>query len=103
MSKQQQETPAWHAIVGDDWEPVLFGEETEQHNSVLESQGWVESCDGGGFIYASDMKPRRRRRRSYDVLTMKRGVTYCRIKAAKPGDRFMLTEDGELVPIEVDE
>ena len=103
MSEQQQETPVWHAIVGEGWEPVQFGDEARRLDYVLESQGWVPTCDGGGFIYASGMKPRRRCKRSYDIFTHMSGITYGRVTAAKPGDRFMLTKNGELVLIEVEE
>ena len=102
MSEQEQESPAWHAIVGDGWEPVLIGELAGQNDQVLKAEGWVNSFDDGGFILQECGRPRRRRKRLYDVSTEKGGVTHCRINAAKPGDRFMLTQNGELVPIEVD-
>ena len=97
--EQQQETPVWHSIVGDGWEPVLIGERTKMHEQELFSKGWLAHHDGG-FIYSGNMRPRRRRKRSYDVLAMKDGVNYCRVKAAKPGDCFMLTDKGELIPVD---
>ena len=103
MSEQQQETPVWHAIVGEGWEPVLIGELARQNDQVLEAQGWVDNSDGGGFILQECGKPRRRRKRLYEIRTMIGFAQYCRIKKAKPGDCFMLTQDGELVPIEVEE
>ena len=103
MSDQEQEAPAWHAIVGEDWESVRFGDSTKRNDHVLESQGWIAQRDGGGFVYAHGMQPRRRRKRLYDVRAISGGVTYCHINAAKPGDCFRLTEHGELIQIEVDE
>ena len=103
MSEQEEETPAWHAIVGDGWEPVQLGDETKADDSVLFAMGWVAQPDGGGFVYSDGMRPRRRRKKPYDVLAMKGAVIHGHIKAAKPGDCFMLTQNGGLVPIEVDE
>ena len=103
MSEQEQETPAWHAIVGEGWEPVRFGDETKADDEVLRSQGWVSFYGDGGFTYKSNMMPRRRRRKLYDIRSTKGGVAYCHITAAKPGDCFRLTDNGELVPIGVNE
>ena len=103
MSEQENETPVWHSCVGDGWEPVLFGERTADNEDELLARGWVAQQNSGGFIYSGGMRPRRRRKRRYDVQVVSGGVNYCRIKAAKPGDCFMLAEDGELVPIEVEE
>ena len=103
MSEQEEETPAWHAIVGEGWEPVRFGDETKADDEVLRSQGWVSFHGDGGFTYKSNMMPRRRRKRSFDVLAMKGAVIRCHINAAKPGDCFRLTENGELIKIEVGE
>ena len=100
--QEEQEALAWHAIVGEGWEPVQFGDETKRGDHVLESEGWVAQRDGGGFSYACGMQPRRRRKRSFDVLTRKAGVTYCHITAAQPGECFRLTEHGELIKIEVE-
>ena len=102
MSEQQQETPVWHAIVGEGWEPVQFGEAVKAGDQELLAIGWVVQYDSG-CTYDWNMRPRRRRKRLYDVVTTRAGVTLFRIKAAKPGDRFMLAQNGELVPIEVDE
>ena len=101
--EQQQETPVWHSIVGEGYEPVLIGEMTKADEDELFARGWVGQRDTGGVVYSVGMRPRRRRKRRYDVQVMSGGVNYCRIKAAKPGDCFMLAEDGELVPIEVEE
>lgn len=100
---EQEEVPVWHAIVGDDWEPVLFGDQAEETDEVLVAKGWAKSFDDGGFIYRPAMIPRRRRKRFYDIFTHIGRVTYCRIKGAKPGDRFTLTKYGELVPIKLKE
>ena len=101
--EQEKQTPAWHAIDGEGWRPVRIGEETRNDDEALTAAGWAEVNDSGGFVYKRFMMPRRRQKALYDVFTHIGGATYGRIKAAKPGDCFMLTEDGELVPIEVDE
>lgn len=100
MSEQENETPVWHAWVGEGWEPVLFGEITKQDEEVLLAGGWANGSDSGGYIYNQTMRPRRRRKRRYDVQVMSGGVNYCRIKGAKPGDYFMLSDDGELIPVD---
>ena len=99
--KQEQPVPVWHKIVGDDCEPVLVGQLTKTDDEVLVAGGWI-TASAGGFRQTADSLPRRRRKRRYDVQVMSGGVNYCRIKAANPGDCFMLAEDGELVPIEVE-
>jgi len=98
--EQEHETPVWHSIVGEGWEPVLFGEVTKPDEQVLISGGWVDDCSVNGFIYSADVRPRRRRKRRFDVIAMSGGVNYCRIKAAKPGDCFMLTNNGQLIPVD---
>ena len=103
MSEQENETPVWHSIVGEGWEPVQFGEITKQDEEVLLAGGWANGSDSGGCIYNPSMRPRRRRKRRYDVQVMSGGVNYCRIKGAKPGDYFMLANNGELIPVEVEE
>jgi len=100
--EQQQETPVWHSIVGEGYEPVLIDQLTKTDDEVLVAGGWI-TASAGGFRQTADSLPRRRRKRRYDVQVMSGGVNYCRIKAANPGDCFMLAEDGELVPIEVEE
>ena len=100
---QEQETPAWHTIVGEGWEPVLLGEETKADEEELFAKGWVPQRDNGLFIYSDDMRPRRRRKQLYDVRTVRDGINFCYIKAAKPGDCFRLTDRGELVQFEVEE
>ena len=103
MSEQEQETPVWHAIVGEGWEPVQIGQLTERKDQVLLARGWADQpVANTGLMYGPDMRPRRRLKRSYDISSHIDGTTYGRIKAAKPGDRFVLTQNGELVPIEVD-
>ena len=102
MSEQEQCTPVWHAIVGEGWRPVQIGDTALASDDVLRAGGWVRANDGGKFIYQPNMIPRRRRQRSYDVLAMHDGVNFCRVKAAKPGQCFMLTNNGELIPVEVE-
>ena len=58
---EQEEVPVWHAIVGDGWEPVQFGEITKADEHELFSKGWVLQRDNG-FIYTENMRPRRRRK-----------------------------------------
>ena len=101
--EQEKQTPAWHAIVGEGWRPVRIGEETGNDDEALTAGGWAEVSDSGSFVYKRFMMPRRRRKRLYDVRATKGGVTYCHINAAKPGDCFRLTENGELIKIQVDE
>lgn len=99
--EQEQETPVWHAIVGEGWEPVLFGEIARPDEEVLLGSGWIKASPYGcGFVFGPEHKPRRRRKRRYDVQVMSGGVNYCRIKAAKPGQCFMLTNNGELIPVD---
>ena len=98
----ERPVPVWHSIVGADHEPVQVNDVTHLGEDVLVASGWIAAL-GGGFRQQPDSLPRRRRKRRYDVRVMSGGVNYCRIKAAKPGDCFMLAEDGELVPIEVEE
>ncbi len=101
--EQKKQTPVWHAIVGEGWRPVRIGEETRNDDEALTAVGWAEVNDSGSFVYKRYMMPRRRREALYDVFTHINGSTYGRIKAAKPGDCFMITQSGELVPIEVEE
>jgi hypothetical protein len=98
----EQDTPVWHAIVGEGWRPVQFGEETRQDDEVLDAGGWRPCCVHQ-FSYARDSMPRRRRKHSWEILLIKDGVSWFRVKAVKPGDYFMVAENGELVPIEVEE
>jgi hypothetical protein len=92
--------PVWHSIVGEGWEPVLFGEMTKQDEEALLASGWVNDCGSGGFAYEPRMLPRRRRKASYEISSRKSGKPYAYLKAARPGDCFMLTEDGELIPVD---
>jgi hypothetical protein len=101
--EQDKQTPAWHAIVGEGWRPVRIGEETGNDDEALTAGGWAEVNDSGSFVYKRFMMPRRRRQNFYEISSRKNGQSFSYLKAAKPGDCFMLTEDGELVPIEVDE
>jgi len=68
MSEQENETPVWHAIVGEGWEPVQFGEMTKQSDEVLLARGWVDDCGNGGCRYAPEMRPRRRRKQPKIVV-----------------------------------
>jgi len=105
MSEQEQEqgTPVWHEIVGEGWRPVRIGEKTKKGDEVLHACGWVKAPSGGRFTYERCHKPRRRRKHSWEILVIKDGVSWFRVKAVKPGDYFMVAENGELVPIEVEE
>jgi hypothetical protein len=98
----EQDTPVWHAIVGEGWMPVQFGEETRRDDEVLDACGW-RPCATWEFAYTRECMPRRRPESSYEILVIKNGVDYCRMRAVKPGDYFMVAENGELVPIEVEE
>ena len=89
-----KEVPVWHAIVGDDYEPVQIGDNTKPDEDILIAGGWVPS-DRDGFLYTEYMRPRRRRKVSFTVWTYRGGH-----KPASPGDCFRVSEDGELIPIE---
>ena len=102
MSEQEQCTPVWHAIVGEGWRPVLLGEKTRKGDEVLHACGWVKAPSGGRFTYERCHKPRRRRKHSWEILVIKDGVDYCRMKAVKPGECLMVNENGELIPVEVE-
>ena len=102
MSEQEQCTPVWHAIVGDGWRPVRIGEQTRQDDQVLLACGWVDADYGVSVPYRTDMRPRRRRETLYEILIIKDGVDYCRMKAVKPGECLMVNENGELIPVEVE-
>ena len=95
-----EDVPVWHAIVGEGWEPVLFGETTKQEEEVLIAGGWAGDRDNGGFIYATEHRPRRRRKRLYEIRTMIGGAQYSCIKRVKVGDRFRLIEGGVLIPVD---
>lgn len=104
-SEQEQEAPAWHAIVGEGWEPVQFGDETLETDEVLRSQGWVRFRGGGGFTYQVDMIPRRRRKRFPVTITItgeRDGKLYCQRLDAETGDRFEVGPDGSLVSLDHD-
>ena len=103
MSEQEQCTPVWHAIVGDGWRPVRIGEETGNGDEALTAGGWAEVNDSGSFVYKRFMMPRRRRKALWEILLIKDGVDYCRMKAVKPGECLMVNENGELMPVEVEE
>ena len=101
MSEQQQGTPDWHAIVGEGWKPVQFGEETRHDDQVLIACGWVDAaCDIVSVSYRADMRPRRRRKGSCGIQSWKIGADCWLIKGASPGDRFELTEDGRMIPVD---
>ena len=103
MSEQEQGTPVWHAFVGDGWMPVRIGEETRSGDEALTAGGWAEVNDSGSFVYKRFMMPRRRREASWEIVLRKDGVDYCRVKAVKPGECFVVNEYGELAPVEVEE
>jgi hypothetical protein len=100
MSEQENETPVWHAIVGDGWEPVQFRAMTRPDEEVLLAGGCAVVVDVGGFIYHPDMQPRRRRIRSYGICSRRDGRPFNRVNTARPGDCFMLTDNGELIPVD---
>lgn len=92
---QEQQVPVWHAIVGDGYEPVQIGEIARPDDDVLVAGGWVRAYVDGGLAYCEDWKPRRRRKVSFNVWTYRSGY-----RPASPGDCFMVSDDGELIPIE---
>ena len=93
-------TPVWHAIVGEGYEPVQIGDKMKPDEDVLQAGGWVCANHGGGAPYREGWPPRRRRKPCIDVWTIKNGDVHARIKAAKPGDCFMVSKDGDLIPID---
>ena len=102
MSEQEQCTPVWHAIVGEGWRPVEFGEQASPNDEVLDSGGW-RPCREHDFLFNErNCMPRRRPAALWEILLIKDGVSYCRVKAVKPGDRIMVAESGELIPIKVE-
>ena len=103
--QQEHETPVWHSIVGEGWEPVLFGETTKQEEEVLIAGGWAGDRDNGGFIYATEHRPRRRRKRFPVTITItgeRDGKLYCQRLDAETGDRFEVGPDGSLVSLDHD-
>ena len=40
---------------------------------------------------------------TWELLLIKDGVSWCRVKAVKPGECFVVAENGELIPIEREE
>ena len=97
--EQEQDTPVWHAIVGEGWRPVQFGEQTRQGDEVLAAGGW-QPCREYGLSYTTEGAPRRRRESSYEILVIKDGADYCRMRAVKPGECIKLNECGELIPVD---
>ena len=97
---EQEVVPEWHAIVGDGWEPVRFGEETRRDDEVLRAGGWVKADYVAITTYRDCMMPRRRRQSSYEILVIKDGADYCRMRAVKPKECFMVMEDGSLIPVD---
>ena len=95
----EQDTPVWHAIVGEGWRPVQFGEQTSLDDEVLVAGGW-QPCREYGFSYTAECAPRRRRQASYEILVIKNGADYCRMRAVKPGEYIKLNECGELIPVD---
>ena len=89
-----KKVPVWHAIVGEGYEPVQIGDMTKPGEDILIAGGWVP-FDTDGFAYTENMRPRRRRKVSFNVWTYRGGY-----KTASPGDCFRVAEDGELIPID---
>lgn len=92
--------PVWHAIVGEGYEPVQIGEMTEPNDDMLRAGGWACANGGGGLTYREDWTPRRRRKPSIELSTRKNGCAYGYTKTVRPGDCFMVSKDGELIPID---
>lgn len=100
---EQEHLPVWHAIVGDDWEPVLFGELTGRTDEVLKAEGWVENCDGGGFIFHAGSLPRRRRKTQMFCVVMKDAHgRNTHVGSVHAGQRFEVGDNGVLVEVEAD-
>ena len=98
--EQEQGAPVWHAIVGDGWRPVQFGEKARHDDEVLDSGGW-RPCREHDFLFdEGNCMPRRRREASWEILMIKDGANYCRVKGVKPGEYFMVNEYGELILID---
>lgn len=95
---EQEHVPVWHAIVGDGWEPVRFGEETRRDDEVLSAGGW-QPCREYGFLYKTEGMPRRRRKYWSGIQSWRIESDCWLIKGASPGDRFMLTGDSRLIPV----
>ena len=92
--------PVWHSIVGEGWEPVLFGEMMKQDEEVLLASGWVNDCRSGGFAYEPCMLPRRRRKRVFfgvAITGTRDGLPFERNYTIKPGERISASDDGFLV------
>ncbi len=94
-----KEVPIWHAIVGEDHEPVQIGETTRPGEEILLAGGWVLGLEYE-YTQKTDSLPRRRRKQTIELLTKKNGVAYEFMKNVKPGECFMIGEDGELIPID---
>ena len=111
MSEQENETPVWHAWVGDGWEPVLFGGITRESDEVLLARGWANGSDSGGCIYNPSMRPRRRRKVqrfaicTTDIIHGSIGDEYCKVYAsaiASPGDLLEVQADGTLKRVDIE-
>lgn len=104
MSDEKQETPVWHSIVGDGWEPVLIREPMCRGEEVLVAEGWVPDHNSG-FLYEPGSLPRRRRKRLPVTITItgeRDGIIkklYCQRLDAQTGDRFEVGPDGSLVRV----
>lgn len=97
----ERDVPCWHACVGDGWRPVLFGESLLANDELLTAGGWRPTNDDGGyFLYAESMPPRRRRKPCIYLYTRKNGCAYGYTKTVKPGQCFVVSTDGELLPID---
>lgn len=100
MSEQENETPVWHAWVGDGWEPVLFGGITRQSDEVLLARGWANGSDSGGYIYNQTMRPRRRRKKVFfgvAITGTRDGLPFEHNYTIEPGERISVSDDGFLV------
>ena len=61
---EQEHVPVWHAIVGEGWRPVYFGERTRRSDEVLRAGGWYRADYYRSCVYRKYMMPRRRRQSS---------------------------------------
>lgn len=102
--QQEHETPVWHSIVGEGWEPVLIREPMCCGEEVLVAAGWVPD-HVSGFLCEPGSLPRRRRKRFPVTITItgeRDGKLYCQRLDAETGDRFEVGPDGSLVSLDHD-
>ena len=101
VEASQQETPAWHSIVGDGWEPVLIREPMCRGEEVLVAEGWVPD-HSSGFLYEPGSLPRRRRKRFPVTITItgeRDDKLFCQRLDVETGDRLEVGPDGSLVRV----